>query len=167
MLEEININLDNSYIYITSNNVNKMKSFLDNSSKFIKTLKVTLYKLSAVELKTCIECIARFENLKELKLKFDEMNITQPIDDCLSLIGQKCNKLLKLDLYIDSHFPISHRLLTNDESCFQGKGVSPIFFRKKPKVSGPSIGYAWLGNLVKNRLNVGGLGSVRFSSSAK
>ena len=31
------------------------------------------------------------------------MNITEPIDDCLSLIGQKCNKLLKLDLNVRDH----------------------------------------------------------------
>ena len=32
---------------------------------------------------------------------------TRPIDDCLSLIGQKCNKLLKLDLNIKDCIPIS------------------------------------------------------------
>ena len=34
----------------------------------MKTLNVTLKNLTAEELKTCIECIARFEILKELKL---------------------------------------------------------------------------------------------------
>ena len=58
--------------------------------------------LTAEELKTCIECIARFENLNELKLVFNRNKTTKPIDDCLSLIGQKCNKLLKLDLHITS-----------------------------------------------------------------
>ena len=38
------------------------------------------------------------------------VTIEKPIDDCLSLIGQKCNKLLKLDLDIYSPIPISDRL---------------------------------------------------------
>ena len=75
----------------------------DKYSQTMKTLNVTLKNLTAEELKTCIECIARFENLKELKLSIFRTNITQPIDDCLSLIDQKCNKLLKLDLSIDGH----------------------------------------------------------------
>ena len=65
--------------------------------------------LTDEELKTCIECIARFENLRKLRLRFDLMETTQPIDDCLSLIGQKCNKLLKLGLVIDSSVPITER----------------------------------------------------------
>ena len=65
--------------------------------------------MTAEDLKTCIECIARFENLKELGLTITGSDITEPIDDCLSLIGQKCNKLLELDLSIKSSVPISDR----------------------------------------------------------
>ena len=71
-----------------------------------------LYNFSAKGLKTCIKCIARFENLKELTLSFNELKTKQPIDDCLSLIGQKCTKLLKLDLSIFSEVPISKRFFT-------------------------------------------------------
>ena len=79
-------------------NVNRLKIFSDKYSQTLKRLDIALYNLTEEELKTCIECIARFENLKELKLKFGPMKNKEPIDDCLSLIGQKCNKLLKLDL---------------------------------------------------------------------
>ena len=58
--------------------------------------------MTAEELKTCFDCIGQFENLKELKIKFSVIMTKGPIDNCLSLIGQKCNKLLKLDL--DIHY---------------------------------------------------------------
>ena len=71
------------------------------------------YLNTAEELKTCFDFISRFENLKELKLTINDLeDITEPIDYCLSLIGQKCNKLLKLNLEIDYFVPISNRLLT-------------------------------------------------------
>ena len=79
--------------------------------KTLKTLNITLRALTVEELKTCIECIARFENLKELKLGIITSKITEPIDDCLSLIGQNCNKLLKLDLMINYYVPISDQFL--------------------------------------------------------
>ena len=34
----------------------------------------------------------------QLELILDSLKSTEPIDDCLSLIGRKCTKLLKLDL---------------------------------------------------------------------
>ena len=37
------------------------------------------------------------------------MRTTQPIDDCLSPIGQKCNKLLKFELFHGRYVPISDR----------------------------------------------------------
>ena len=80
---------------IRSNEVNKLKILSDKYSKTMKTLNIKLNDLTEEELKTCIKCIARFENLKELRLELGLSDITQPIDDCLSLIGQKCNKLLK------------------------------------------------------------------------
>ena len=97
-----------SNISISSKNLSELKILSDKYSQTIKTLNVMLYDLSAKELKTCIECISRFENLKKLKLIYAN-DITQPIDDCLSLIGQKCNKLLKLDLSIWSFVPITER----------------------------------------------------------
>ena len=33
----------------------------------------------------------------------------EPIDKCLKLIGQKCTKVLHLDLFIDASVPISDR----------------------------------------------------------
>ena len=90
-------------------NVNRLKIFSDKYSQTLKRLDIALCYLTEEELKTCIECIARFENLKELKLIFVPMKNKEPIDDCLSLIGQKCNKLLKLDLSIDHWVPISEQ----------------------------------------------------------
>ena len=90
-------------------NINKLKILSDKYSKTMKTFDVTVDKLTSEELKTCFECIARFENLKELTLRIDSEIMTEPIDDCLSLIGQKCNKLLKLDLVIGGSVPISDR----------------------------------------------------------
>ena len=75
----------------------------------MKSLDISLDNLTEEELKTCIECIARFENLRKLKLELFAMETTQPIDDCLSLIGQKCNKLLKLELIIQEKVPITER----------------------------------------------------------
>ena len=101
--------------YITSGNyycdkkvtIEEFKIFSDKYSQTIKTLDVEFGRMTAEELKTCFECIARFENLKELKLLFCHLEIEVPIDECLSLIGQKCNKLLKLDLCIYESVPIS------------------------------------------------------------
>ena len=81
--------------------VNKMKILSDKYSKTMKTLNVFLNDMTEEDLKTCIEYICRFENLRELILSIYSFIIEEPIDDCLSLIGQKCNKLLKLDLRID------------------------------------------------------------------
>ena len=88
----------------------------DKYSKTLKTLNIsfvrnkTELKKSTVRkesIKEWIDGIARFENLQSLTLDFSDLNITEPIDDCLSLIGQKCTKLLKLDLEIDNTVPIS------------------------------------------------------------
>ena len=100
-----------SVLKFSKKDLKLLKILSDKYSQTMKILNIILSDMTAEELKTSIECIARFENLKELKLKFDEMNITQPIDDCLSLIGQKCNKLLKLDLSIDFEIPIFNQYL--------------------------------------------------------
>ena len=98
------------HLKISSNNINQMKKLTDKYSQTLKILNLLIIDLSAEELKTCIECISRFENLKELKLMFHRITTTKPIDDCLSLIGQKCCKLLKLDiLIVDVLVPISER----------------------------------------------------------
>ena len=91
--------------------VNKMQILVNKYSKTMKRLNVEFGKLTEEELKKCIECISRFQNLRQLELKFYSYPITeQPIDDCLSLIGQKCTKLLKLDLIIiNDSIPISDR----------------------------------------------------------
>ena len=74
----------------------------------MKSLKVIIGYLTEEELKTCIECIARFKNLLELQILF-KLIITEANLDYLSLIGQKCTKLLKLELNIDNEIPISER----------------------------------------------------------
>ena len=87
----------------------KLMIFTDKYSQTIKTLSVALsyMDMRGGELKTCIDCIGRFENLKELRLGIRFYRKYQPIDDCLSLIGQKCNKLFKLDLFLDKSVPLS------------------------------------------------------------
>ena len=86
-----------------------MKILSDKYYKTLKSLSVKISDLTAEELKTCIEYIARFQNLKELNLEFGSLKVTEPIDDYLSLIGRKCSKLLNFYLNINSLVPISHR----------------------------------------------------------
>ena len=100
--EEFLPNLEHmSKIWITCSEINKLKILSDKYSQTMKTLNLTLNALTEEDLKTCIECICRFENLQSLTLEFYAMKVKEPIDNSLILIGQKCNKLLKLDLDID------------------------------------------------------------------
>ena len=91
-------------------NKDQMKILSDKYSQTMKILNIEFYVSTTEDLKTCFECIARFENLKQLSLCFINLKTTQPIDDCLSLIGLKCNKLLKLDLCFEEWVPIPYRL---------------------------------------------------------
>ena len=109
-LEEIRFPPDYLYIY-NVRNVNELKIMTDKYSQTMKILNVSLGYLTAEEIKTCVECIARFENLKGLRLEIRSYRTEEPIDDCLSLIGQKCNKLLKLDL--DIQITISDRFFSS------------------------------------------------------
>ena len=89
-----------------------MQILVNKYSQTMKRIDVRFGNITSEELKTCIDCISQFENLTQLNLTFDSKKTTEPIDDCLSLIGQKCNKLLKLDLSINGSDPISDRFLT-------------------------------------------------------
>ena len=89
--------------------MNKVKLFCNKIRRTQKTLNAKLFYLKPKELKLYIDCISLFENLTQLTLEFDSIENKEPIDDCLSLIGQKCTKLLKLDLEIDDSFSISDR----------------------------------------------------------
>ena len=95
------------YFKIIPEYVNKMFILSDKYSQTIKRFDVSFRNLTDEELKTCFDCISRFENLRELKLDLSFIISTEPIDYCLSLIGKKCTKLLKLDLYIYSLVLIS------------------------------------------------------------
>ena len=99
----------NIFLFIGSEEVNKLEILSDKYSKTMKTLELRFGRMSYEELKTRFDYICRFENLKELKLKLMFDGITEPIDDCLSLIGQKCTKLVKLDLSIGDCITISDR----------------------------------------------------------
>ena len=99
------------YFEITPQDLNELKIMSEKFSQTIKTLNIELSYVTTEELKTCIDCITRFENLKELKLIIASMEIEEPIDDCLSLIGQKCNKLSKFDFEISPTVPISDRFI--------------------------------------------------------
>ena len=93
-----------------SKDLTSIKILSDKYSKTLKTLNVTLRELTTDQLKTHIDCISRFENLQSLTLKFCHLLPNEPIDDYLILIGQKCNKLLKLDLSINCLTPKTDRL---------------------------------------------------------
>ena len=90
---------------VFSDYVNKMTILSNKYSKTMKSLRIEFCRISEEGLKTCIECMSRFENLTELTLSIKEIKTREPIDDCLSLIGQKCNKLLKLDLDVKAWIP--------------------------------------------------------------
>ena len=110
-LERIKFNIT-TFPYLNNSNVKDVKIIKNLSDKYsrrLKTLNVTLNKLTEEELKTHIDYICRFENLQSLTLQFTSCESKEPIDDCLSLIGQKCNKILKLDLSIGYGLPISDR----------------------------------------------------------
>ena len=85
-----------------------LKILLDKYSQTMKTLNLFFYDMTEEELKTCIECISRFENLKELALTLSVTDITEPMYSNLSLIGKKCTKILTLIL-INNSVPISDR----------------------------------------------------------
>ena len=87
---------------ISFRNVNEVKILSDKYSKTLKILNISLndFRMTIEEVNKSIEYISPFENLKELTLELKLSATIGPIDDCLSLIGQKCNKLLKLDLKI-------------------------------------------------------------------
>ena len=106
-----------SKFLISSEYVNKMKILSDKYSQTMKTLRVWLRYMSAEELKTCIDCISRFQNLRQLKLTI-ETNFKESIDNCLSLIGQRCSKLLKLDLEVSGLFKFPGKLSVSVE-CFK------------------------------------------------
>ena len=110
-LERIKSNITTFSLHNISKDVKIIEILTNKYSRSMKTLNVTLSELTAEELKTCIECIARFENLKELTLELKFCVITEPIDDCLSLIRQKCNKLLKLGFCIGFGHSISDGFL--------------------------------------------------------
>ena len=94
---------------IGSGNDHIMKILSDKYSKTMKSLLLWCEGLNEEEVKICVERISRFHNLRQLELTFHLTNTTEPIDGCLSLIGQKCNKLLKLDFRIDESLPITDR----------------------------------------------------------
>ena len=84
-----------------------MKILSDKYSRTLKCLRILINELNAEEMKTCIECIARFENLKELKLSLSNSEIKEPIDKNLAMIGKNCSKLSKLDLSFETSVPKS------------------------------------------------------------
>ena len=87
---------------------NELKILSDKYSKRLKILNVMIDDMVEEELKTYIGYICRFENLKQLRIELKSAISTQS-KDCLSLIGQKCNKILKLNLQIRNSIPISDR----------------------------------------------------------
>ena len=87
----------------------QMKILSDKYSKTLKSFNAWFMYGSRERVIRGVNCISEFENLKELKLEFMATEIREPIDDCFILIGQKCSKLLKLDLNFNFSFYISDR----------------------------------------------------------
>ena len=102
-------NLTAKHLYIQSQGVIGFKILTDKYSRTLKTLNVSLWRMTEEELNKCIESISRLKNLRQLKLEIGEIRTTEPLDDCLSLISQKCNKLLKLDLCIEKEVQLSEK----------------------------------------------------------
>ena len=97
----------------TSNpDVNDLKILSDKYSLSMKTLNLKFDYLKAEELKTCIDCLSRFENLRQLTLSFDYSNDRELIDESIGLIGRKCTKVFELDLRIKGPVLISDRFFT-------------------------------------------------------
>ena len=88
---------------------NDFKILSDKYSLSMKTLNLKLDYLKAEELKTCIDCISRFENLRQLTLSFDYSNDRELIDESIAIIGKKCTKVFELDLRIKGPVLISDR----------------------------------------------------------
>ena len=95
--------------YIRVFKANQLKILTDKYSRTLKTLNVSFWHMGEEEPKPWIKLISRLENLRQLSLELGQIITTQPIDDCLSLIGQKCTKLLKLDFRINILIQISKR----------------------------------------------------------
>ena len=73
-----------------------------------------------------------------MKVSITSIDITQPIDDCLSLIGQKCTKLLKLDLSISMNesIPISDRFFASFSEFKAIKKLKILFDNFNIKING-------------------------------
>ena len=93
--------------FISPEEVKQINILVHKYRKSLKSLALSLGEFTAKELKPCIECISRFENLKRFKL--DVIKSTEPIDDCLKLIGQKCTKLSLVYLWFSYMVPMSDR----------------------------------------------------------
>ena len=102
--------INRSFVIMYNEDVFGLKILSNKYSQTMKTLDVWLAEHNKENMKTCIDCISRFENLTQLTFIISDCDTTKPIDESLSLIGQKCNKLLKLDLSIDKSIPISDQI---------------------------------------------------------
>ena len=83
----------------------------DKYNKTMKTLYLSLCLTSEANFATNVNYVCRLENLRVLELSFD-LEIKQPTDKVLALIGQKCNKVMKLDLTINASLPESDQFFT-------------------------------------------------------
>ena len=94
-----------------SEDVNQMKILLDKYSQTLNTLNVRFGRVTEEHLKTCVDCICRLEKLKRLEIIFNSRDNTEHIVNSLSLIGQKCTKLLEFEFHIRLPIPITERLV--------------------------------------------------------
>ena len=121
---------------INFRNTNEMKILSHKYSQTMKTLNISLFGCTFDEMKIYFDSISRFENLRELRLALHQT--TEPIDDCLPLIGQKCNKLLRFELLFGRSVSISDRFF-NTLSEFKAIQTLRIYSRHNTVLKG-SIG---------------------------
>ena len=84
-------------VWIYGNQSLVLELLVGKYGKSLKGLEVVFVQLSTNDLKTCFAHISRFESLESLDINFDyPCPFTEPIDDCLKLLANKCTKLREL-----------------------------------------------------------------------
>ena len=101
----------------------------DKYRETMNKLDIKVSDLNVIQLKRFIGCISKFVNLLDLTLEFN--SITEPIDDSLSLIGQKYNKLMKLNLKILKSVRISDQFFNVFLHFKTLKKLTIMFDRKR------------------------------------
>ena len=104
-LELIKLTSGKESLSFNDRQVNRLKIITNKYSHLFKTFNASFDCMTNDSFQTLIDCISHLENLTELTLESGPMAKNMgPIDKCLPVIGQKCTRLLKLDLLFDPLF---------------------------------------------------------------